>query len=159
MNGFSYYDFTVTGGGTGIIIFSGSTGNNSFHNFTINQPKTVTFISGSTTTINGSFSAVGVSGSTITINATTVGNSAEISQAVGTVCSDFLNLKDSFAKGTFFAGINSVIQTNVTGWTTGSSCSSPTVTPANRGIFIQGGKMTIKGGKMVAGNERPRSTV
>jgi len=117
--GFTYKNLSITGGGSGSVTFSGS---NTFNNFTINAPKTVTFTSGTTQTFTA-FSASGSAGNLITINATTAGSAATLSQSSGTISSDFLSLKDSAATGgaTWDAGINSINVSGNSGWNFASS--------------------------------------
>ena len=67
--GLTYYDLNITGGGSGAVIFTGA---NTFNNVTIGSPKTVTFPSGVTTTINGTFTANGTAQPTKIINGATL---------------------------------------------------------------------------------------
>jgi len=112
----SYYDLAITGSGTGSVTISG---NNSFNNFTIGAPKTVTFTSANTQTISGTFTATGSAGNIITINSSISGTAGILSKASGTVLCDYLLLQDSSATGgaVWFAGAHSIGLTGNTGWT------------------------------------------
>ena len=111
----TYPSLSIVGGGTGSLIF---TGNNTFNNFTIGSPKTLTLTAGTTQYITGVFNAVGVAGSTISINSNTPGTNASLSKSAGTVSADYLALQDSNADGgaTWYAGRHSTNVSNNTGW-------------------------------------------
>lgn len=110
-----YYNLTITAGGTGAVLVSG---NNSFNDVTINAPKTITFTSGSTQTITGTFTATGSIGNLIAINSSSSGSAATLSKSSGTVSTNYLSLKDSTATGgaTWNTGPNSTNLGGVTGW-------------------------------------------
>jgi|GEM_PF-5110908 hypothetical protein len=113
--GKTYGNLSITGAGTGAVIFTGA---NTFANFTINAPKTVTFPANNVTTITGTFTATGSSGNVITINSSASGTQAVLSKASGTVSVDWVSLKDSKATGgaLFYAGANSTNVSGNTGW-------------------------------------------
>lgn len=119
--GKTYNNLSITGGGAGTVTLSGA---NTFNTFTINAPKSVVFPSSATTTVT-SFVAVGSAGNVITITATTSGTAATLSQASGTVNSDYLSLKDSAATGgaTWNAGSHSTNVSGNSGWLFGSVLS------------------------------------
>ncbi len=112
--GKTYNDLSITAGGSGAVIFSGS---NTFDDFTINPPKTVTFTAGTTQTFTGTVSAVGSAGNVITIGSTAA-SAASLSKSSGTVTADFLNLSYSTATGgaMWYAGCNSTDGGNNSGW-------------------------------------------
>lgn len=64
--GLTYNNLSITGGGTGDIIFSG---NNTFNTLTISNPKTIKFTAGSNQTMNY-FYATGASGALIFLRST-----------------------------------------------------------------------------------------
>lgn len=111
----SYYNLAITGSGAGSVTISGS---NSFNNFTIGAPKTVTFTSGTTQTIGGTFSATGTAGNVITINSSSAGSAGNLSKTSGNVDGNYLSLRDSSAGGgaVWFAGANSVSLGGNSGW-------------------------------------------
>ena len=108
----TYNNITITAGGTGAVIF-----NNLFtcSTFTCTGPKTLTFEAGMTFT----FSAFNVSGSAshlVTINSSAAGTAA-ILACSATVSCTYVSLKDNTASGgSFYYDPNSVIVSNVTGW-------------------------------------------
>jgi len=63
-----YHNLSITGGGTGEVIFTGS---NTFNTLTINKPKTIKFTTGTITNITGGFVALGDGDNAITINSVT----------------------------------------------------------------------------------------
>ena len=112
-------NLTVTGGGTGAIIFGANA--LTLNNLTVSSsPTTLTFTSGagSTTTIGGSFTATGSPGNLITINASTGGSQAILSKSSGKVSCNYLSLQDSKATGgaAWYAGANSTNISDNTGW-------------------------------------------
>ena len=113
--GLTYNNLSITGGGTGSWAFTGA---NTFNNFTIGAPKTVTFPSTVTTTITGNFNAAGTAGNVITINSSTPTSAAILSKATGTVMGDYLSIQDSTATGgaVWSAGIHSTNVSNNSGW-------------------------------------------
>ncbi|OGZ65504.1 MAG: hypothetical protein A2822_04385 [Candidatus Staskawiczbacteria bacterium RIFCSPHIGHO2_01_FULL_41_41] len=117
--GKTYYNISITASGSGAVIFTGA---NTFNNFTINNPKTITFPASTTTTISGTFSCSGSSGNVITINSSSDGVAATLSKASGIVACNYLSLQDSAATGgaTWRAGSNSTDVSGNTGWTFGT---------------------------------------
>ncbi len=111
----TYYNLSITGVGTGAVIFTGS---NTFNNFTVNPPKTVTFTIATTQTINGTPSFTGTAGNVITINSSSSGTSATLSKSGSSVSGDYLSIKDSTATGgaVWYAGANSTNVSGNTGW-------------------------------------------
>jgi len=113
--GKTYKNMLVNGAGTRTVFFTGA---NTFENFTIIAPRTVTFPSSTTTTINAEFIAVGSLGKIITINASSLGTQAMLSKSSGIVNADYLSLRDSGAIGgaTWYAGTHSTDGGNNSGW-------------------------------------------
>jgi hypothetical protein len=120
-NGLTYNNLYITGGGTGAVTITGA---NTFNQFSIGAPKTVTFTHSTATTVSR-FSAVGSSGNVITINSDSSGNAATLSQASGIVSCDYLSLQDSTAIGGagWYAGTHSTNVSDNTGWTFGYPAS------------------------------------
>lgn len=118
--GKTYYNISITASGSGAVIFTGA---NTFNNFTINNPKTITFPASTTTTITGTFSCSGSSGNVITINSSTSDTAATLSKANGTVTCNYLSLRDSTATGgaVWRAGSNSTNVSGNTGWVFGTT--------------------------------------
>lgn len=123
---------TVTLNGTTQVI----TGANAFYNLTISAPNTVTFPSGATQTISGTFTATGTGANGITLNSSTPGSAATLSSA-GTVTCDYLTFRDLTATGgaTWDPGVHSTSVSGNTGWVsntdtsiTSFNFSSPSVT-------------------------------
>ncbi len=111
-----YNNFTVTGGGTGAILWGNNS--NTFNIFTINGPKTLTLQSTATQTVSSLVLNSSV-GNVITINSNTNGAQATISMATGVVEADYLSLKDikvTGANSAFYAGLNSTNTSGNTGW-------------------------------------------
>ncbi len=142
--GGTYGNFSITGAGTGAVLLTGA---NTFNNFTINPPKTVTFPASVTQTIGGTFSCTGTSGNVITINSSSSGTAATLSKASGTVSCDYLSVQDSTATGgaTWNPGSNSTSVSGNSGWvfntapsiTAGpSDGSSSSTTPTNVGSAV-----------------------
>jgi len=131
--GGTFNDLTITGAGTGAVIFTGA---NTFSNFTINAPKTITFPASTTTTITGTFSCTGSSGNLITINSSTTNTTATLSKASGTVSCDYLYLSDSTATGgaTWNPGTNSTSVSNNSGWLF-NTAPSFTAGPSDNGSY------------------------
>ena len=119
----TYNNLSITGGGTGTWTFTGS---NSFNNFAINAPKTVTFTAGTTQTINGTFTATGTDGNIITLNSSTPGTPATLTKPSGYVYTDYSAVTDVNVTGgaSWAYGANSTITTS-TGWT---AAAAPTIT-------------------------------
>jgi fibronectin-binding autotransporter adhesin len=116
--GLTYYNVTFSGGsGTDSI-----TGANTFNVLTLTGVGGYVFPASVTNTV-ASFVAVGASGAVITITSSTSGTAALLSQATGTVCSNWLSLKDNTVNiggAAWYQGANSTILTNVNHWTSGS---------------------------------------
>ena len=131
--GGTFNDLTITGAGTGAVILTGA---NTFSNFTINAPKTITFPASTTTTITGTFSCTGSSGNLITINSSTTNTTATLSKASGTVSCDYLYLSDSTATGgaTWNPGTNSTSVSNNSGWVF-NTAPSFTAGPSDNGSY------------------------
>ena len=113
--GLTYNNLSITGSGTGAVIFTGA---NTFNTFIINAPKTVTFPSSTTNTFTTFLAAGSGSLGSITINSSTAGTQATLSQSSGTVSSDYLILQDSKANdgATWNAGSNSINLSDNSGW-------------------------------------------
>jgi hypothetical protein len=108
------YNNFIKSSGTNSIRINGS---NTFNDFTINAGLLVTFISGTTQTINGDFIAIGTDGNLVTINASTTGNQATLSKSSGTVITDYCSIKDSNAiGGARWKAKNSTDVSNNDGW-------------------------------------------
>lgn len=113
----TYNNLTI-GGATGISALT-FTGANTFA--TLNSTKTVahtiTFPASTTTTVTA-FGIIGTAGNLVTLNSSTAGTQATLSQATGTVNSNYLSIQDSNATGgaIWNAGSNSVNVSNNTGW-------------------------------------------
>ncbi len=116
--GQTYGSLSATASGSGAVIIQGS---NTFTDFTINAPKTITFTASTTQTISGTLSCTGTSGNVITINSSSGGSAGILSKASGTVSCDYLSLSDSTATGgaTFNAGSNSTNGGGNSGWSFG----------------------------------------
>ena len=140
-----YHDIAITGSGTGAVIIDGS---NTFTDFTINAPKTVTFTSNTTQTIAGTFTSIGTSGNIITINSSTAGVPATLSKASGTVSGDYLSIKDSTANGgaAWYAGTHSTNVSGNSGWIfTNPSYTYSGVVYSNEGITPLGSQTVALG--------------
>lgn len=89
-----YYNFQITGSGTGTYTITGS---NQFNNFTIDTPPhTVMFQAGSTQTHLNNFAATGSAGNLITLKSTSNGFQWFLRKSTaGTVSCDYLSLQDS----------------------------------------------------------------
>jgi hypothetical protein len=114
--GCNFYNLQIASGGTGMVSFGNSS--QSFNAIICNGPKTITFTSGTTTTIApGGWRFNGNSGSLVTITGGTPGSAATISMASGTAVSQYLSLKDMTLTGgaTIYAA-NSTNVSNNTGW-------------------------------------------
>lgn len=108
---------TITGGGTGAVIFSNAT-SSTMNDFTVTGPKTLTFNRPATYTITGNFNVNGTAGNLVTITSNSAGNSFTLSKASGVVSCDYLSLQDSAATGgaLWYAGLNSTNVSGNTGW-------------------------------------------
>ncbi len=117
--GKTYNILTITGSGTGAVIFTGA---NTFGNFTVNAPKTITFPASTTTTFSGTFTCSGSSGNVITLNSSSGGTQHTLSKASGTVDCDYMSIQDSNATGgaTWNAGVNSTNVSDNSGWIFGT---------------------------------------
>ncbi len=113
--GLTFGNMSITGAGTGAVIFQND---NTWNNFTIGAPKTVTFTAGSTQTISAIFTATGTLGNVITINSSVGGTPATLTKSSSSVSGDYLSLQDSAATGgaTWYAGANSTNVSGNTGW-------------------------------------------
>ncbi len=113
--GKTYGNLSITGGGTGTMIFQGA---NTFANFTVGAPKSCQFLAGNTVTITGIFSALGSAGNVISMVSSTGGLTFTLSKASGIVSCDYLSLQDSVATGgaTWYAGGHSTNVSGNTGW-------------------------------------------
>lgn len=139
--GLTYNNLTITGGGTGAIIFTGS---NTFNTLTINSPKIITLTSNTIQTV-ATLVAVGSLGNNITIAASTAGSQAAISDSSGQFCGDYLSLQDIMATGgtAWYAGANSANNGDNSGWiwaacgTVRASTSTDEV--VRGGIKVKGG--------------------
>lgn len=86
-----------------------------------------------------SFTVSGNSGQLISIISATAGTAATLSDTSGTICSDFLSIKDSTATGgaSWFAGANSTNVSGNTGWTftacSGAVAGAPMLTTLGAG--------------------------
>lgn len=111
-----FWNITITGGGTGAIIFS-NTGVRVFNSLVISSPKTVTFNQSATYTVS-SFTAIGTAGNLITLQSSLGGTPAILSKASGIVSCDYLSITDSTATGgaSFYAGANSTNVSGNSGW-------------------------------------------
>jgi len=96
------------------------TGSNTFSDFKDDGSvaHTISLTSSTTQTVT-TFTVSGSSGNVITLNAVTSGTFATLSCASGTICRDWLSIKDNHATGgaTFYAGANSTNVSGNTGWT------------------------------------------
>ena len=113
----TYNNFTVTGGGAGAIIFTGS---NTFNTLTVNSPKTITLTSGTTQTITDFVrpSDTGV----ITLNTSAAG-AATLTKTGGWANLDYLsitNINVTPSTGSWFYGGHSTYVSG-TGWRAGNS--------------------------------------
>jgi hypothetical protein len=118
--GLTYNNLTIGGAtGTSTLTFTGA---NTFGTLasTKTVAHTITFPASTTTTFT-TFGIVGTSGNLVTINSSTAGTQATLSQASGTVNSNYLSIQDSNATGgaVWNAGSNSVNVSNNTGWVFG----------------------------------------
>lgn len=113
-NGATYNNVMITGGGTGAVLFNGA---NTINLLTIGAPKTVTFTSGTTQTIN-KLQIYSSSGNLVTLNSSTPGAAATLS-VPNQVAADYISVQDITAAGTtpFYAGVGSTLVSNDTNWT------------------------------------------
>jgi hypothetical protein len=117
----TYYNLAISGGVTATNQIS-ITGANTFNILTLGAWMNIQFPASATNTA-ASFVAVGASGKVIAITSSISGTAALLSQATGTVCSNWLSLKDNTVNiggATWYQGANSTILTNVNNWTSGS---------------------------------------
>lgn len=112
--GKTYNSVVISAGGAGAWLFSG---NNTFANFTVNAPKTLTITSGSIQTFINAPVMVGSLGNLITINASGAA-AGNLAKASGIVSCDYLSLTKSAAGGgaTWYAGANSQDVSGNSGW-------------------------------------------
>lgn len=111
----TYYDIEITG--DNILI----TGNNSFHDFEINNAGEVNGLilnNGTTQTITGTLSSNGSVGNLTKISESGVGVNGALSKSSGKICLDYLDLTGVTATGgaNFRAGLNSVDGGGNLGW-------------------------------------------
>lgn len=114
----TFYNLSVTTGGTGKLIFAQG---NTFNTLTQTggSTQTINFTAGTTTTLTGGASAFfrGASGNLITIDCSTAATYT-ISSA-STLSTDYISLKNSIGSGagaSHYAGANSTDATGNTGW-------------------------------------------
>jgi hypothetical protein len=121
--GLTYNNLTIVGAPPGTIA-TALTGAGTFNTLTV-QPWGLLVLPASTTTTVTAFSAVGASGQTIGVVSSTGGTAATLSQASGTVCSDYLSLQDVAAIGgaVWHAGSHSTNVSGNSGWAF-TSCGS-----------------------------------
>lgn len=117
----TYYRMNITGGGAGIVIFSGAATWDRFPQITGATTKSIRFTNGVTTTFTNGTN-FGNGSSVLTIDSTSAGSAATTAVtngAVGVVNCDFLSLKDNTASGPtpFYAGANSTNVSGNTNWT------------------------------------------
>jgi hypothetical protein len=119
--GHTYYNLNFSSDSVAYDGYSGGFfDNNTFHSITNSvQPITVSFQSGSTQTITGTFGVAGTSGNLVTLFGDNPGTQFTLSKASGTVSTDYLSLQDSNATGgaEWYAGTHSTNVSNNTGWT------------------------------------------
>ena len=87
-------------------------------NLKIAGPGTVTFAAGTTTTLSG-WDVNGTAGNLITLKSATNGSNWNLVKSSGIVQSNYISLQDSWASGgaQFLVDVNSIMVSNVTGWT------------------------------------------
>lgn len=115
----TYYNCSITGGGSGKIIFTMAATWNQFPQVT-GGTKSLTYPSATTTTFTNGTN-LGNSTNLITIIASTAASAttwAVTNGAAGIVNCDYLSLKDNTASGPtpFYAGANSTLVSGTTGW-------------------------------------------
>lgn len=119
--GLTYYNLTLTSGGTGAIIIANS---NTFNSINLTGgAASLQFTSSTTQTITNSFNVSGTSGNLVTITASTSGTAASLSfTGSGVVNCSYLSIKDSTPVQTqkWFAGHNSTQVSNTGNWIFGS---------------------------------------
>jgi len=109
----TYNAITITGGGTGAVIFTAN--DYSWGTFTCAGPKTLNFEASVTNTVSH-FNVNGHAGNLVTIISSISGTAATIS-CQNTVSCTYVSLKDNTSAGaSFYYDPNSVIVSNVTGW-------------------------------------------
>ncbi len=114
-NGAVYNNLTIAGGTGGVILVTGA---NTFNNFTVGAPKTVTFKNGITQTINGTFTAVGTAVNLIVINSDLATSPATISHTTG-YSTQWNSIRDitSSGSGSSWTAMYSIDGTGNTGGT------------------------------------------
>ena len=92
-NGLTYYNFYITGNGTGTYVISGS---NTFNDFKCDTPPhTIQFTAASTQTLN-TFTVNGTAGNLMTLQSTSSGSVWYLVKSpTGSVSCDYLSLQDS----------------------------------------------------------------
>jgi hypothetical protein len=114
--GQSFNNLSITGGGTGEIIFTGA---NIFKKITVNSPKTITLPSGVNTQV-GQFVAYGTLGNLITLNASTPGSAATLTKTGGGVIQcqylDITDINVAPANSWFYGNSSVSTYHSGTGW-------------------------------------------
>lgn len=135
--GLTYNNLSITGGGTGAVIFTGA---NTFNTFTIGAPKTVQFTAATTNTFTN-FVANGSSGNVITISSVTAATHT-LKQVGGIVNGNWLSLTNSIATGgALWYAVNSTDNGGNSGWIFTSSAP-------HKGLLINRAKIKIQNGKL-----------
>ena len=109
------YNCTLSNDGAGALTITGSNTFTTIANGV--QPTSILFTAATTTTVTN-WNVRGTAGNLVTITSGTAGAPALLSQASGTVSSNYLSLKDSTALGgaTWYAGANSTNGSGNLGW-------------------------------------------
>lgn len=126
--GLTFNDLTITGGGTGAVIFTGS---NTFDSFTINPPKDVRFTAVTTTTLSTFIALATSTSNMISVSSTIATSTASlVKSGGGTVCGDYLDIQNIVASpgSTWYAGANSVDVSGNSGWIF-TACPAGDTTP------------------------------
>lgn len=117
--GNSYGTLTYTvAGSTGSLLIQGSNTFGTINFSDVTNARTLTFTSGTTTTITSAFNVNGTSGKLMTINASTGGVVAILAKSSGIISCVFLSIQDSSADAgaRWYAGQNSTNVSGNTGW-------------------------------------------
>ena len=114
--GKTFYNFQLSGAGTGTTTISSS---NTFNNFTVTSaPKKVVFTAGTTQTINGTMNVNGSSGNLVTVRSSAVGSTYTINAS--SFSGSYVDIQNSIASGAaspFACGTTCVNSGNNTNWT------------------------------------------
>ena len=129
--GLTYYNVTITTGGAGKVIYTGS---NTFRKLAVTGggTKTINFTAGTTTTLTTTSPDdaffVGAASNLITLDTDTGAGVFTLSKSAGRIVSDYLHLTRSAATGgaAWYAGANSTNNGSNTGWV---FSAPPTVRP------------------------------